>query len=416
MNYFRILYLLSSLLFTACASQKLIKDVDYQPSLALYKQSEFKLALEKFPQNENRGFITSIEKAWLTLWNHEGDNSQLEKQIHSLDERKYTSLLRESEYFFVNESEDGYVPAEHEIICLHLINAMIYMQKQQWSEAEVEARRASYFLQNIFDPNQPHFDDPALRLWLAAVWLNLGEWSEAQVDLRKIQEIAPHPKIAELLKLTQAPTSFRLIFKGSGPQLEWQEANRTPRFALPSTELVSKSSFSFSSQPWYDRHVHRNTVLRDVVTESHYMSQYLQIKTNKNSQLAAGYTLGTTSKVIGVAVGAAIIGGGIYLLSQSNATGSGEAIGSIFGAGLFAGGWLWQSGQSLIQQTEADAKKYENSEFEKLRTYRYVRFLPSFISFEKNKDFTQSQNLIYNELTFKNPKSTSQVQFILAPL
>lgn len=403
-------YLLLPILFVlfSCASQSLIKDSDYSNSLALYRQSEFQKSLDEFPQKEENGFITSTEKAWLRLWNKTYDNSLLETQIKSLDQRKYTSLSSEAEYFFFNESEDGYLPSEHEIIVLHLINSMIYLKKNKLEDAEVEARRAGFFLQNVFDQDQPHFDDPGLRIWLAAIWMSLGKWGEAQVDLRKIYELTKNKSILKLSERNFPPPVFKLVFKGSGPELTWKESSYSPDILVPNYN--TKNEIQFSTQNWYNRHIKRNTVIRDTVLKSNYMSQYLGIKLNAHSKRAAGFSMGTTIKVVGIALGVGIIGGGLYALSMSSAVGSAESVGYIFAGGAVVASYFWKEGDHLIDDVNKDAANYEQRQFEKNRMYRLVRFLPNQISAELS---LTDGNSDLNILEFKNTKNA--VQFVLQP-
>jgi hypothetical protein len=404
----KFLVLIVLTLFTfSCATNQLIQDKEYSNSLALYKQSEFENAALQFPEKEKNGFITSVEKAWLSLWNKKGDNSKLESQIKSLDQRQYTSLSKEADFFFFNETADGYIPAEHEVISMHLINSMIYMQQKKWTDAEVEARRASYFLQKLFNPDQPHFDDPALRLWLAAIWMSLNKWNEAQVDLRKIFEITKNKDIKKLSEQDRAPAFFRLLFRGSGPELKW-----SPNSVMPEFSISINSDQGFNSQAWYDRHLKRNTAIRDTVLKSNYMAQYLGIKTNSTTQKALGTTFGVATQLIGVIVGGAIIVGGIYLASQSGGVQSGDALGSIFGAGLLVGGALLKSGNEMITTTRKEAHAYEDREFEKIRTYRFVRFLPNFFSYEISPFGSQTD--LSNKINLS--LGSTQVEYVLNPL
>lgn len=402
---------LLTVLTFSCASRQLIKDGEYADSHALYKQSQFEKSLEKFPKKEENGFIVSVEKAWISFWNKKGDNSELEKQIKSIDQRQYISISQEAEFFFFNETADGYIPSEHEVIALHLINSMIYMQQQRWDEAGVEARRASYFLQKIFNPNQPHFDDPALRLWLATVWMSLNEWGEAQVDLRRICEMTSCGKTANssiknLLDLKQPPKFFRLYMGGSGPELKWSESSPTPEF------LVQLKPSVFSSSGWYDRHIKRNTVIRDTVLQSNYMSQYAGIKTSSGAQRAFGYSFGGATRLLGVTLGTAIAVGGVYVLAQGGGAGSAEPAGYIIGAGVLVGKYFWDAGGDLIDTVNKDATDYEKRNFEDLRTYRFVRFLPNQFDFELNRESNLDQ---INRILLFKPQSATEVEYVLNP-
>ncbi len=160
----------------ACTTRQINRNSEYKTSEAAFRSGDLNQAINRFPKKEAGGFITSVEKSWLGFWNGNTNNEDLMNQVSTLDQRRYTSLLRETEYFFYNESEDGYIPAEHEIIVMHILNAMFYLRQEQWDKSRVEARKAVFFLQNYFREDQEHFDDPALRIWLSGIWAALGEW------------------------------------------------------------------------------------------------------------------------------------------------------------------------------------------------------------------------------------------------
>ncbi|MGZ3781315.1 MAG: hypothetical protein ACXVCY_11755 [Pseudobdellovibrionaceae bacterium] len=382
---FRIALCLSLLFTCACSTQQLIRNSEYKYSEAAFKSGDVAKALEDFPKKEKHGFVTSIEKSWLGFWNDDKNHSDLMTQAKTLDERKYTSILRETQYFFYNESEDGYIPAEHEIILMHLLNSMFFMRNQQWEDARVEARKATFFLQNYFKEDQSHFDDPALRLWLASLWLALGEWQEAQVDFRKIFELTKEPSFQQLAEMTKPPSNLNLIFDGNGPQVIWDEGNPTPHFLDASSP--PKNQIHITTLPWFLRHEQRNSQIRDVVMKSHYMAQYYGLNTSVGAEKSFGFVASNSVRVAGIIAGAVIIGGGAYLLIQSGTTSSGsEAMGYIIAGGALVFKELWSQGNQIARKFDESTKERKQEGLEQLRTYRFVRFLPSWISISVNKE------------------------------
>ncbi|MDG0817038.1 hypothetical protein [Bdellovibrio svalbardensis] len=389
----------------ACANREVIRDIDYKYSVAAMRMGEPAAALKDFPKLEKGGFITTVERSWISLWDGSKDQSGLLDQVKSLENRKYISVSREAQYFFFSETEEGYIPGEHEIICLHLISAMYFMQNQQWEEAKVEARLAGYFLQTFFKPDQPHFDDPALRVWLAGIWSALGEWPEAQVDLRKAYELSHDKNILPFLEVQRPPSDLSIGFYGVSPDLQWTEGNAFPKF--DNSTAAPLLPIHFSSAPWYERHQLRNSTIRDVVMKSNYMAQYYGTKLNKGAEKTIGYTAGGSIMTAGLFVGTAIAGGGTYLLASSGASGIGDALGLVWAAGFFVGKSMWDYGKSLSSDMSRSADESEKQSFENMKTYRFVRFLPNWISFsnQKTADFV-------TYLKFAAPKSKTSVQFI----
>ncbi len=164
---------LSVLGFSGCASKTLIRDSEYQPTYKALEQSDFKEAVRVYPeQKEKNGFITTFEKNWLKFWNPEADKkdadkknsiAELQRISSQLDERQLTRVSYETSVFFVGESEDGYMPSEHEMVALKLLLAMYYIQENKKTEASVEMRKAVDLLNRVTEKGTT-FDDPALRL------------------------------------------------------------------------------------------------------------------------------------------------------------------------------------------------------------------------------------------------------------
>ncbi|UOF02954.1 hypothetical protein [Bdellovibrio reynosensis] len=408
MTAFRLfVFFYLSLFLMGCSTRQIIRDSEYRDAEAAYRSGDISQALERFPKKEKKGYITSLEKAWLGLWTGEADNKDLLRQSRTFDERKFTSILRETEYFFYSEAEDGYIPAEHEVIVMHLINATYFMRQKKWAQASVETRKATFFLQNYFREDQSHFDDPALRLWLAGIYAALGEWNEAQVDLRKVYQLTKNKEALRLSELSRAPDNITLIFDGSGPTLRWYEGNATPEF-LNRTQ-TPKTELHFSTLPWFERHQQRNTAIRNVVMKSNYMAQYYGLKGSVGAEKSAGFVASNTIRGVGIAAGVVIIGGGLYLLAQSGASGAGEAAGYIIGTGLLAGETLWEKGDEVSKAFTESAEENKTRGLENLKTYRFVRFLPSWISF-MDSGIPETANT--KGFVIKSPQGKTAVQFL----
>jgi hypothetical protein len=395
---------LALVLLSACSSSQVIRDSEYKYSEAAFKFSNPEKALEELPTKEQGGFVTTVEKSWLGFWAGGKDPSALQKQTRTLENRKYISISREAEYFFMSESEEGYIPAEHEIILSHIISAMYFMRAENWTEARVEVKQASYFLENFFRMDQKHFDDPALRIWIAALWAALGEWNEAQVDLRRTYEMTKDPDILPLLKGTAPPKLLSLAFDGTGPLVTWEFGNPQPIF----DEKDSEPAFdiTFSTLPWYRRHQDRNSVIRDKISKSNYMSQYYGIQLSKGGQKTLGAAMSTTIRVAGVAMAAAVIAAGVYILSSS--PGSGEALAYPVAAGMWLGKTMWKEGDNVDNAVRQSVMETDQRGREDLKTYRFVRFLPSWISLTDTIVITATGK----DVPFQAPTSRTTVHFV----
>jgi hypothetical protein len=374
----RAFWLVVFVALSGCTSTQVLRDKDYQYPASAFRGGNPEKALEVFPKKEQGGFITSVEKSWLGFWAGKPETKSLEKQSRTFDDRKFVSLTREAQVFLTQESEEGYVPSEHEVVVLHLVAAMNFMALDKWEDAEVEAKRAAFYLQNQFNENQPHFDDPALRVWLAAVWSALGRWDAAQVDLRRASALSGDKRLRELADGNE-PVQLTLTFTGVGPDLEWKPSSPMPDFATVKGE-PPKIPYTFSSRPWFDHHRERNTLLRDTLVRSNYMAQYIGIETLDGASRGVGSTAAITLGTIGVATGIAILGGGIYLAASAGL--NGEALGYVLvvGTGIMTGSY--DSAKTMYKDIHRSADEEEQRRLEDLRTYRLVRFMPNWISLE----------------------------------
>jgi hypothetical protein len=392
----RILFLFGFLL-SACATSPKILSVDYEDSTIAFKHGLIANAINEFPEGEAGGFITSVEKSWLNFWNGFYFVEDLQSQVKTFESRKFISISREAKYFFFQESEDGYIPSEHEVVILHLLLAMNQMKLENWEFAKVEARKAAYYLQGFFSDTQPHFDDPALRIWLAGIWAALGEWNEAQVDLRRAAELSKNPEVRKLSD-RRPPKSMQISFNGVGPTYIWKEGQFLPSFM--ENKKRPEKNISFSTYSWVERHKERNHVIRDKILKSSYMAQYYSTKASVASERAFGKTLGTALITVG-----AIAGTAAALATWSKV--------SNFEIGMFAaivvGGYPIHLGMKMIRDTERSAKEHEANGLRKLKNYRMVGFMPDWVSI----DFSQPKESSYKTVVgAQAPGSKTATYFV----
>lgn len=393
------------MLSSACSTRQIIRNSEYSLSEGSWRAGDIPQALERFPKKEENGFVTSVEKSWLSFWVGEQKHDELVRQAKNLDARNFISVSREAQYFFYSESEDGYIPAEHEVIVMHLINAMYFLRNEKWSEARVEARLAAFILESSTDKDQAYFDDPALRIWLSGIWAALGEWDSSLVDLRRAYEMSKNKSLLPLLKMESPPKDVSIVFSGGGPVLAWKENAPTPDFidhSAKPTLLVS-----FPTLPWFLRHEKRNSEIRSVVLKSNYMAQYYQLNAGVGAEKTLGFVASNSLRAAGLILGTAIVGGGIYLLLQGG--GGTEDLGYLFAIGLGVGGALWDQGDQVAHSFDKSTKQSKEVGLAQMRTYRFVRFMPSWISID-NTEQVGGLNTI--SLSFQAPRAKTKVHFL----
>ncbi len=361
--------LLLSSLQVACSSSKILRDHDYERSLISFRQSDFETARADFPQKEDGGFITSIEKSWIDLWRAKFDSKPLMKHTDGFEGRKFTRVSREAGTFLYAESEEGYIPSEAEVAVLHLVAAAHLLQEGNMESARVEIKRADEVLGMAWD-------DPSLRIWSAAMWAAIGEWWEAQVDFRRAYQMTGNK---EFLKWAdrRAPPEFVVRFHGVGPVLKWSDGSFSPGFEAP--PVTPEEPTVVSTMPWYDRHLKRDHELHEMMLKSNYMAQYMGSETTTFAERAVTNTLTAIIRAVGIAAGTAIAVAGIYVMSQGGSD-AGEAGTYIMGAGFGVASATWKGASEAQSDFDRTIKKDRNERNKNMRTYRLVRYMPDFIS------------------------------------
>ncbi len=377
-------YCLLLLGLSGCASRTIIRDREYHESTQRINSLQLQEALKKFPTKESTGFITNYEKSWIQFWsNDKKDYSVLHQQARSFDKRNYISLSKEGEQWLFQESSDGYIPSEPEVISNYLLLAQYEMLDGKFAEARVDLKKATEILQKDSHDLSILFDDPSLRMWIGSLWLALGEWSEARVDFRRAFELTRDKRYLSLSELPEPPGEWNLIFWGTSPNWVWDRTRLEPQFSVglrPNIEGEGNNSESViyaSTSPLFKRHVERLNKLREFALKSNYMTQFISDEawtaTKKTSATLGAASIAAT----GILLGTGIVVGGLYLLAKLQ--GDNELSKYLIEGGVAVGSMFYYSAKSLYgewtEEIAADAKTQEDDR----RTYRFVRYFPSWI-------------------------------------
>lgn len=366
----------------------IIRDYEYDKTISAIRKFNFKKAISDFPEKENKGFITTYEKAWIKFWTqNEFDAEDLKRVKNFFNDRQYISLSTEVESLFFQESADGYIPSEAEVVSCFLLMSQIELFQGNVDLARVDLKKASEILQYHPIGGFAAYDDPSLRLWMATLWMALGDWSEAQVDLKRVQEMTSDPNIRKILESNVAPEKWNLIFWGTTPDWRWEKTTLYPEFfespkpMLNINDLSAKSIYQFSTIKLFRRHIERLNILREYALQSNYMAQYL--RDESLTKLDHFQNIFNTSIMIGLgtALGIAVASVGYSELFKAKSIdlGRGEvlAIPALLG-GIVAYGFYKISMSSYLNG-EVTINEYEKMSEIQRRTYRFVRIFPNWI-------------------------------------
>ena len=384
--------------------QDLSTSEDYAPSLKSHYNGETQLSVLKLPEKESGGFVSSVEKLWLNLINKTPDLGDAKEVGSALSERTTLSISREAKSYFYKESEDGYFPAEHEAILLHILSGFTFAAQGKRREATIEARKAAFYLQNEYGSETP-FDDPALRLWLGSLWLYCGEWQHARVDFRVAASLSE--KYAYLKNIADSdtpPKSVSLVLAGSGPQIYWapsmkadvvsglQSVKFKSNYVSEGLSLISSDGKTRNVVPsglptisWYDRHQERDHVIRKVLQQSRYTVEATGAATLAATTQAAGTALAIAIGATGIAGGVAIL---VYTADALNDLAAYLAI-LVGASGVFLG-------KEVYQGSSKAAKRILEAGLSPVSFYRYVRFLPDYVHLAVGTDVGEGASLKTN--------------------
>jgi hypothetical protein len=379
--------MLSLLLISACSQTSLLTKQDYQKSQSQFIQGNTDDAALVFPRHsETDNFITTMEKSYLNLVQGKAQFKSLQQQVDVLENRVRYHVSREAKTFFYLQTPEDYYASEHEVIWLHMLLSWGYSLQGKYENACVEARVASSMLSLPWSP-VGHFDDPAMRLFLAGLWTMCGDWPEARVDFRAAWKLDSRLGWArELSDREQAPANLFLILGGPGPEVEWTPAlklnplrsNRQITFKLrgrKSTITIADREgkiitpqISPDAGKWYERHLERESELHEIILDSAFGGKATAHGALAGTKIAAKTGLGVLIGIGGTALGAVIANAGAQ-------TGSGELV--RLGLVTIAASWVY--GGAIISEGYDSSIREFKQDIDPSTTYRFVRYLPEYL-------------------------------------
>lgn len=385
------------LLCSGCSQNKLFTKQDYQNSQQKFLQGDVQEALLAFPRGmEDGNFITTMEKSYLSLLQGKPQIKELQKHASVLESQVRYHVSREARTYFYVQTPEDYYASEHEVIWMHFLLSWGYSLQGQYEEACVEARQASSLLSLPWSP-AGHFDDPAMRLFLATLWTMCGEWREAQVDFRAAWLMDNNLTWAkELADRDKPPSHLFLVMGGPGPDTEWEpkltanplRSARQISFKLRGAKrklslldqhgMAIESHVSPDASQWYERHLARESELHEMITDSAYGSRVLVDSAQASGNIASRIGEGM---LYGMATGAAVaVGVVVYAVLQDNKSASLSSYninwGTVLGAGAVIGGIAGVAWGTLAGAGESADKMKQD--LDPSLHYRYVRYLPEY--------------------------------------
>lgn len=381
---------------------------EYQYSVRAWADGDLKKASEDLPRTEKKGFIATLEKAHIQFFLENKEYKDLENLVEKSKSRLRFSARESLKSFFYLETEEGYYASEAEIIYMHILLGMYYVRAGDFEKGNVQARYAGNLLSGEWSA-EGQFDDPNLRLLLAALWTSLGEWEEAKVDLRKILQLKPNNTyIKQLLNQPKPPKELFLVFGGPGAEpmmnptvnLNLIRGLRNLDFAFKGNK--SKLSISSSNEKpmdlhlesdtktWYDRHIIRDNAMSELIEDSKYFQRVtgIALKEGTKSTARIGAALIVTTVI-------SAVGAGVVYVGAEASSGDIAALGiAIIIVGL-------QTGGKMADEAIRDAEKNVKRNLDISGTYRYVRYLPEYLWI----GYSTKQELEEPKINLPNPEA-----------
>ncbi len=386
----RLLILVLLLLLAGCSQTSLLTKQDYQNSQRAFMQGNADDAYLDFPRGAEEGtFITTMEKSYLNLIQGKPQIKALQQQDDVISNRVRYHVSREAKTFFYLQTPEDYYASEHEVIWLHFLLSWGYALQGQAENACVEAREAGSLLSLPWSPNG-HFDDPAMRIFLAGLWTMCGEWREAQVDLRAAWMMDNSLGWAkELAERERAPAHLFLVLGGPGPepvwnpefkanplrserQVEFKLRGQKSRIALLDRNGVAiEPHLSPDAGKWYERHLARESELHEAILDSAYGGQMALSGSLASARIAASTSAGLAVGIGGTALGAALIYAGVNLGSGSG--------GDVITLGLIVAAASIAKGMEIAGEGYSASTRDLKQDLDPSIHYRFVRYLPEYL-------------------------------------
>lgn len=376
---------LATLLLSGCAGTGLLTQGDYRAARSALEGNDLEGARVSLPRGELGGFITTMERAYLALLQGRPEIDDLAGQAAALEDRVRYRVSREARTFFFLQTPEDYYASEHEIIWMHFLLSWGYSMRGQREKACVEARIAGSLLDLPFSPGG-RFDDPAMRVFLAALWAMCGDWREAQVDLRAAWMLNKSLVWArDLAERDDAPAQLVVVLGGTGPEPYWNaEGGVNPlrsgrqvgfRLAGAKSEVRVRDSRgvlldtrrSPDAALWYLRHQARNNEIQELIADSHYGKDVVVHGGVASAKIGATTTAGVAWGVGGIVIGA-------VLLRAAVEANSGEL--AALGISIALGGIA--KGMEIAKSGYRESTQELQERLDPSPTYRFVRFLPEY--------------------------------------
>ena len=247
----------------------------------------------------------------------------------------------------------------------------------------MEARLAGSLLSLPWSP-AGHFDDPAMRLFLAGLWAMCGEWHEAQVDLRAAWLLDNSLAWAkELAERSQPPSHLFLVLGGPGPEPVWNpelavnplrserkisfrlQGRKSPLTITDQRGIAIETHLSPDAGKWYERHLARESELHEMILDSAYGGKAAVSGALAGTGIAVTSGVGLAIGIGGTALGAAVI----HFGNSADAVKLGLIVAA---AGI-------EEGIKISRQGYRENTGRLKQELDPAPRYRFVRYLPEYL-------------------------------------
>lgn len=185
---------------------------DYQTAYKYLEESDLK------NEDRNRLLFRLEEATILDRLNERKKARQLLLEADQIADELYTvSVTKQAASFLVNDAQTDYAGEDYEIVAIHTLLALSFLQDGLLNEARVEAKKINTKLNEITSQRDEKYrkyhEDAFARFLAGLIYEAKGEWDDAIIDYDRALKIYENPDYKNFYRGSVPQSLIRSLYK-----------------------------------------------------------------------------------------------------------------------------------------------------------------------------------------------------------